>query len=146
MEKLQFKTVINAPREKVWDILWNDTTYPQWTKAFSEVSLAVTDWQKGSKVLFTDGKGDGMVSRIAEKIPNEFMSFEHLGEVVNGVEDTESEKVKIWAGSKENYTLKTVDGKTELTMDMDITEDFKEMFEKMWPKAMANIKELSESN
>jgi hypothetical protein len=26
------------------------------------------------------------------------MSFEHLGEVKDGVEDTESEKVKAWAG------------------------------------------------
>src|SRR5690606_10249882 len=113
-------------------------------KAFSETSHAVTDWKQGSKVLFLDGNGQGMVSRIAELRPNEYMSFEHLGEISNGVEDTTSERVKGWAGARENYTLKKVDGKTELHVDMDINDEFKEMFETMWPKALTNLKEISE--
>jgi hypothetical protein len=145
MEKLVFTTTINAPREKVWSVLWDDATYRQWTTAFSESSHAVTDWKKGSKVLFLDDSGSGMVSRIAENIPNEYMSIEHLGEVSGGVEDTVSERIKVWAGAHENYTLKAIGNGTELTMDMDITDDFKEMFEKMWPKAMDNIKRLAES-
>ena len=67
MTKQEFKVSINAPREKVWEVLWNDATYPAWTSAFSEGSHAVTDWKKGSKILFLDGKGSGMVSTIAEK-------------------------------------------------------------------------------
>ncbi len=144
MQKLSFKIMINAPREKVWSILWDDATYRQWTTAFSETSYAVTDWKKGSKVLFLDGEGSGMVSRIAENIPNEYMSIEHLGEVRGGVEDTDSDKVKAWAGSHENYTLKTIGNGTELHIDMDITEEFKEMFEKMWPKALDKVKQLAE--
>ncbi|MBO9564350.1 MAG: SRPBCC domain-containing protein [Niastella sp.] len=144
MEKLIFTTTINAPREKVWSVLWDDATYRQWTTAFSESSHAVTDWKKGSKVLFLDDSGSGMVSRIAENIPNEYMSIEHLGEVQGGVEDTVSEKIKVWAGAHENYTLKATGNGTELTMDMDITDEFREMFEKMWPKAMDNIKRLAE--
>lgn len=144
MEKLHFKTTINATPEKVWKVLWDDATYRQWTKAFSETSHAVTDWKQGSKVLFLDGNGQGMVSRIAELRPNEYMSFEHLGEISNGVEDTTSERVKGWAGARENYTLKKVDGKTELHVDMDINDEFKEMFETMWPKALVNLKEISE--
>ena len=145
MEKINFKTVINASPEKVWKVLWTDDTYRKWTSAFSEGSYAETDWKKGSKVLFLDGKGRGMVSRIADNKPNEYMSIEHLGEVTGGVEDTTSEKVKEWAGAHENYTLKKVNGKTELTIDMDITEDFKEMFSKMWPVALDNVKRLSEN-
>ena len=45
MEKQEFKISINAPREKVWEVLWNDTTYPAWTAVFSEGSHAVTDWK-----------------------------------------------------------------------------------------------------
>ena len=85
-----------------------------------------------------------MVSRIAENRPNEYMSIEHLGEVKDGVEDTSSDRVKAWAGAHENYTLKKVNGKTELSIDMDITEEFKEMFSQMWPKALDNVKKLSE--
>ena len=145
MDKLNFKAVINASPEKVWKVLWADDTYRKWTSAFSEGSYAETDWKKGSKVLFLDGEGRGMVSRIAENRPNEYMSIEHLGEVKDGVEDTTSEKVKDWAGAHENYTLKKVNGKTELTVDMDITEEYKEMFSKMWLVALDNVKKLSEN-
>lgn len=144
MEKLQFKTVIDAPREKVWNVLWGDATYGQWTSAFSETSRVETDWKPGSKVLFLDGSGMGMVSRISENRAPEYMSFEHLGEVKDGVEDTESDRVKQWAGAHENYTLRNAGGKTELMIDMDITDEFKDMFEKMWPKALANVKQLAE--
>ncbi len=145
MEKLNFKTIINATPEKIWRVLWDDTTYRQWTKAFSEGSYAETDWKQGSKVLFLDGNGQGMVSRIAENRPNEYMSIEHLGEVKDGVQDTTSDRVKDWAGAHENYTLKKVDGQTELSVEMDITEEFKDMFSQMWPKALENIKRLSEN-
>jgi hypothetical protein len=145
MEKLNFNILINAMPEKVWKVLWTDDTYRKWTSAFSESSSAETDWKQGSKVLFLDGEGRGMVSRIAENRPNEYMSFEHLGEVNNGIEDTTSEKVKGWAGTHENYTLKKVNGKTELIVDMDITDEFKEMFSKMWPVALDNVKRLSEN-
>lgn len=144
MEKLVFSTSINASPEKVWNILWTDATYRKWTAAFMEGSYAVTDWKEGSKVLFLDGKGMGMVSRIAVNRPNEYMSIEHLGEVKDGVEDTTSDRVKAWAGAHENYTLKKISDQTELTIDMDITEEYKEMFAQIWPKALANVKQLSE--
>jgi hypothetical protein len=146
MIKQQFKTTINAPREKVWDILWDDATYRQWTSAFSEGSRAETDWKKGSKVLFLDGTGQGMAATIADNKPNEFMSIKHLGMVKDGVEDYDSPEVKAWAGALENYTLKTVNGKTELIIDMDITEEYAEMFAQMWPKALDKVKELAEKN
>lgn len=147
MEKLQFNTIINAPREKVWEVLWGDESYPAWTSVFSEDSQVQTDnWRKGSKVLFGDGSGNGMVSMVHDNIPNEFMSFKHLGEIKGGVEDTESERVKAWAGAFENYTLKTVDDKTELQVDLDMNDEFKEYFETAFPKALAKVKELAEKN
>ena len=146
MEKQEFKITIDAPREKVWGILWDDANYREWTSVFAEGSRAETDWKKGSKVLFLDGQGSGMVSRIADNVPNEYMSIEHLGYVKDGVEDTQSDKVKEWAGAHENYTLKNVDGKTELKVDMDITEEYKSYFEQTWPKALDKIKSLAERN
>jgi hypothetical protein len=146
MEKLNFSTSINAPKDKVWKTLWEDETYRKWTSVFSPTSYADTDWKEGSKVLFLDGQGSGMVSKIEANRPNEFMSFEHLGEVHNGVEDTESDKVKAWAGALENYTLKEVDGQTELLVEIDISEEHKDMFMGMFPKALEQVKVLSESN
>jgi hypothetical protein len=147
MEKMQFNTTIDAPCEKVWDVLWTDEGYRAWTSVFAEGSHAQTDnWKKGSKILFLDGKGDGMVSKVYENIPNEFMSFEHLGEIKNGVEDTESERVKGWAGARENYTLKNVDGKTELVVQLDMNDEFKDYFNNTFPKALNKIKELAEQD
>ena len=81
---MEFDIDIDAPREKVWNTLWNKETYPEWTAAFAEGSRAETDWQKGSKVMFLDAKNSGMVSVIAENKPNEFMSIKHLGIIKNG--------------------------------------------------------------
>lgn len=147
MKKLKFSTNINAPKEKVWNALWNDSSYREWTSAFAEGSHVKTDnWKEGSKVLFLDPKGHGMVSMVARNKPNEYMSFKHLGEVTEGVEDTISEKVKAWAGAMENYTLKEENGKTILLVEMDSTDDFSEFMEKAWPKALEKLKALAEMN
>jgi len=145
MEKQQFQISIDAPKEKVWEILWGSTTYPEWTSAFAEGSAVETDWNEGSKVLFLDANGQGMVAQIAEKRTNEFMSFRHLGVLKNGVEDLDSEAVKQWAGALENYTLSTVNGQTVLTVEMDMAEEYKDYFVKTWPKALEKVKELSEA-
>ena len=146
MERKEFTIDINAPREKVWDVLWQDDSYRKWTSVFSEGSHAETDWKKGSKVLFLDGKGSGMIAKIAENIPNEYMSIQHLGMLNDGVEDFESAKVKEWAGALENYTLENKEGKTPLVVDMDIAEEYKDYFANTWPKALDKVKELAEKN
>jgi hypothetical protein len=144
MEKKEFKITINAPKEKVWNILWNEKTYPEWTSVFSEGSRAETDWKKGSKVLFLDGANSGMVSTIVDNVPNQYMSIKHLGTIKDGVEEPDSEQTREWAGALENYTLKGTNGKTELTVDIDITPQFLEYFLKTFPKALEKIKELAE--
>lgn len=147
MEKINFATTINASREKVWQVLWDNASYRNWTSVFTEGSYAKTDnWKEGSKVLFLSPDGDGMVSKVASNKPNNFMSFEHLGVVKNGVEDTESESVKDWAGAKENYTLSEENGKTKLVVDLESTDEFKDYFIKTFPVALEKVKELAEKN
>lgn len=145
MKKQNFKIEIEAPREKVWNILWGKETYPIWTTPFSEGSRAETDWKEGSKVYFLNADNEGMVARIAKNIPNEYLSIEHLGVVMGGIEHTENEKSGEWAGSMENYTLKDVNGKTQLLVDMDVTEEYEDFFNTTWPLALDKIKELSEN-
>jgi hypothetical protein len=147
MEKISFSTRINAPKEKVWKALWDDASYREWTTPFCEGSYAVTDnWKTGTKVLFLAPGGSGMVSTVAANRPNEYMSFKHLGEVKDGVEDTTSEKVKQWAGGMENYTLTETGGVTEVAVELDVPEEHKDYFMKAWPKALEELKKLSENN
>lgn len=145
MKKLEFKTVIDASPEKIWEVLLGKDTYPIWTAVFAEGSNVKTDWKKGSKAIFLDGKGNGMVSEIAENIPGKFLSIRHLGDVINGKEDLESEKVKEWAGAYENYTLTEVDGQTEWSISLDIVEDYEDYMMDTWPQALKKVKELAEN-
>lgn len=145
MQKINFSITINAPKEKVWNSLWDIFHYSTWTSVFAEGSGVKTDnWKEGSKVLFVDGNGSGMVSMVAANRPNEYMSFRHLGMVKEGVEDTSSESAGAWAGAQENYTLTGDNGTTALSLEMDITDDLREYFMKTWPLALDKVKGLAE--
>jgi len=149
MEKLNFSIVVNAPKEKVWDTMLDDKTYRMWTTPFNEGSYYKGNWSKGSKIIFLGpdpetGREGGMVSRIAENKFYEFISIEHLGIIKDGVEDTTSEDVKKWTPAFENYTFQEKNGTTEVLVEMDINDEYKEMFESMWPKALQVLKEIAE--
>ncbi|MBN9379524.1 MAG: SRPBCC domain-containing protein [Chitinophagaceae bacterium] len=147
MEK-EFRITIDAPREKVWAALWTDATYRQWTAPFGEGSRVKTDWKKGSKVLFLGNEDSGMVSTITDNRPNEYMSFQHQGIINKGVEDLDSEEAKKWATASEDYTLRTINQRTELIVHLrgDIPQDFVDYFMNAWPKALEKLKEIAEKN
>lgn len=52
MTTLDFNSNIKASAAKVWQVLWNDSTYRKWTSAFHEGSYAVSDWKEEVKFNF----------------------------------------------------------------------------------------------
>ncbi len=144
MTTLHFTVMIAAPGEKVWQILWDEATYKKWTAVFSEGSHAISDWKEGSKITFLSAGGDGMYSVIARLIPNEFMSFKHIGVIKNNEEQPIDEETKKWSGSFENYTLKETNGNTELIVDMDVADEYLDYFNKTFPNSLQVVKELAE--
>ncbi|PLB17684.1 MAG: Activator of Hsp90 ATPase 1 family protein [Flavobacteriaceae bacterium FS1-H7996/R] len=146
LQKINFKITIHAPKETVWSVLWEDTSYRKWTKVFSEGSHAVSDWQEGSNVLFLDGNGCGMFSKIYKSIPNTFMGFEHLGIVKDAIEQPLDEKTKAWSGAKEAYSLTEKNGVTYLEVSMDSDKEFENYFKTTFPKALEIVKQLSEKS
>ncbi len=146
---MHLSTFINAPRKKVWEIMLADETYRMWASVFMEGSYYQGNWKEGSKILFLapnkDGQGEGgMISRIAENRPYEFISIEHLGMMKDGVEDTTSDAIKNWVGAHENYTFIEKDGGTELLVDMDVVEEEKIYMEEAWQKGLEKLKVLIE--
>ena len=141
MTTLTFATKINAPKEKVWDTLWNDSSYRKWTAAFMEGSYAESDWKEGSKILFLSPKGEGMFGIIQTKVPNEQMTFKHLGEIKNGIEEP-----KDWRDATESYYLNEINGVTELSvkLTMDANSEFEQYFNNTFPKALEILKQISE--
>lgn len=149
MQKIKTSITINAPVEKVWNTMLSPETYTKWTAPFNPNSTFIGDWSEGSEIRFIgcdeNGNTGGMYSRIKENRLHEFVSIEHLG-IINakGEVDTTSEEVKKWAPSFENYTFKSTSTGTEVSVEMDINDEYKAQFEEMWPKALQVLKELSE--
>ncbi len=139
MTRLRYSIDIDAPRQRVWEVLWDDKTYPDWTSAFSEGSHAVSDWNEGSKVQFLGPDGSGMLAVIEKKVPNERMTFRHLAEIKDGKE----QPAPSWSGALEDYTLKDTGAGTTLIVDLETADEYKEMFDKTFPKALQRVKELA---
>lgn len=146
METLSYETIINAPKQKVWDILWGEETYGEWTKFFSPGSQMKTDWKIEGKTYFVNQEGAGMVSTIDSlEEPNQII-FKHLGMVdENGVEDTESMEIKQWSGCFEKYILIDFDGKTKLHTEVQVEKDWEEHMNNGFTKGLEVVKNLAEN-
>lgn len=141
LNRLHFSIDINAPRERVWQVLWDDASYRDWTSAFSEGSYAVSDWNEGSTIQFLDPSGSGMSAIIEKKTSNELMSFKHVAEIKNGQEQPPAQ----WSGAREKYTLTTSGRGTRLVVELESPDEYRKVFEDMFPKALQRVKTLSES-
>lgn len=151
MKKLKFSVNINAPVSRVYDYMLgisNKSTYEHWTSAFNPTSTYEGSWDKGNKIRFvgTDEKGEkgGMVSRIADNIPNRFVSIQHYGLVKGEAEITEGPEVEKWANGHENYTFEENNGATSVTVELDTTEDFIDYMNQNYPKSLDKLKEICE--
>lgn len=149
-ERVRFVIEINAPAEKVYRTMLNESTYNEWTYMFSPTSRFEGSWEKGAKIRFVgsneDGKTEGMVSRVRENIPNRYVSVEHFGLINDGQEIVSGPEVQNWAGSLENYFYEEEAGKTKLTIELDTNPEFKAFFIETYPKALEKLKELCERN
>ena len=144
LNRYHYSITIAAPPSTVWHVLFDDETYRQWTTVFAEGSHFEGDWNEGSVIRFLTPERDGMVGVIAENRMYEYLSIEHRGHVLKGVDDTESDEVKKWTPAYENYTLTEADKGTELGVDIDIPATYQAYFEDVWPKALKAVKELAE--
>lgn len=151
MKKLHYKTTIEAPASKVYDIMLgisNIATYEAWTAAFNPTSSYEGSWDKGSKIYFLgvdeNGEKGGMVSRIAENIPHQFVSIQHYGLLKGNQEITTGPDVEKWANGLENYTFEESNGNTSVKVELDASNDFESYMNKMYPKALEKLKEMCE--
>lgn len=140
METLEFDINISAAPEKVWTVLWDDMHYRQWTSAFTKGSFYVGTWDEGSIIKFFDPNNNGMYSRVLKNDPNKEMTFLHLGEIYDGVETPQD-----WGDATETYLLEKTEDGTLLKARIKTSEEFKTFFEDKFPKALQNVKNLSEN-
>lgn len=140
---------INAPREKIWHVLWDDASYRDWCSLFSEGSYYDGTLALGEKVRFlgpnpVDGSIGWLLTEVTEFVPHEVMVFSFLWMVNNGIDVTEGPGVDEWIGLREQYHLTETDGVTTLAIDTVMADDYHEFMMDAWDKALARVKELSE--
>ena len=151
MHKIQFKTTIKAPAQKVYETmlgLQDKATYEAWTALFNPTSSYEGNWEAGTKMYFIgvddQGKRAGMISEIADHRPAEFVSIRHIGMLEGDTEILSGPQVEPWAGSLENYSFQEENGHTTVTVEMDVDEAYMDYFNGTWPKALETLKSLAE--
>ena len=108
-----------------------------------EGSYAESSWEEGAKIAFLTPDKNGMFGIIKKKVLNAEMTFKHLGEIKNGIEET-----KNWENATESYRLSQTEEGTLLTVVLtmdDANKEFESYFNETFPKALSILKQLCEN-
>lgn len=147
--RIEIEHRFNTTPEHLWELIVDPEHYRFWTTAFSQGSKFVGDWSQGSHIRFVmedeAGNESGMLSMIEVSAWPKHISIKHLGLVMNGIEDYDSEEARQWTPAYENYTLvSTEDGQCIFKMAQDIPEAYEEEFVENWNHAFELIKQRLE--
>lgn len=144
MNQLEFSIEINATKDKVWRILWQDKTLRQWAGIIDPGTYMIGDLKVGSEVEFISAEnGYGVTSLVERVVEGEYLSLRHQADTQ---ESGAKEREKQWTGSTESYALVEKEGTTTLTVTFDVPQELEEYFKEIYPKALARVKEMAESN
>ena len=141
-QTLRFSILIDAPRKQVWRTMLSPGSYREWTRAFCEGSYYEGSWEQGRTIRFLDPNGNGVVSEIAEHRTFERIGIRHLGGVAAGVDDTQSEAVREWAGAFETYDFTDEGAGTRVSITTEVPAKYEEMMQRLWPAALTRLKAL----
>jgi uncharacterized protein YndB with AHSA1/START domain len=141
MKTLQFEIQIDASPVIVWDCLWKLENYKLWTSVFCDGSYyETTDFKEGNRIHLLTPEGHGMFSIIEKLEPNKFLSFRHLGDIL----DFKELENKSWENALESYELTKNDKGTYLKVAVDTLEKYIPFMKQTFPKALSVLKNLSE--
>ena len=146
MQQLHFSIAINAPKEKVWQTLWDKNTYSDWANAIDpghDIENDYHDFKIGTKVRFLHPSGTGTAGIIEEYRPDELITYKTIADLKDGIEQP-IDQSGAWAGSKETFTLTEANDMTTVTTTFGVPVAHKEAFEASYPRALQRLKELAE--
>lgn len=144
MKKIEFRTSINASKEKVWDTMLSHGTYEEWVGAAFPESTYEGEWEKGQDIRFFGVDKSGLLATVVDAVPGEKVLLRYKVILLpGGIEDT-SEKAQEWIGASENYYFSEIDGLTTVRIETEINPEWESMFTESWPKMLAKLKELCE--
>ncbi len=143
MKELLFSTAIRASKERVWQTLWQDQTFRDWANIIDSGTYMAGELIEGHEVQFISAEnGYGVTSFVETLRPNSYLLLKHLSDT----QDTgEREREKQWTGGQESYTLEEESGITTLTVTFTVPAELEAYFTENYPKALARVKFLAET-
>lgn len=141
MNTLEFSVTISASKDTVWNVLWDDKSFRDWSNIIDEGTYMVGSLIEGKTVEFMSASGYGVTSKVNKLIPNEFIEFIHMSDTQNSGKNLREAE---WTGNTESYTLTAKEGKTILTIKSEIPDNQLETFNSRIPLALERIKLLAE--
>lgn len=143
MKQMQFTVEINAPKDKVWDTLWQDKTFREWASIVDPETYMMGELKEGNEVQFLSAEnGYGVTSLVKKLVPGEYLLLLHEADT----QDTGARtRQKQWTGGEESYALEEKDGITTVTTAFDVPEELEDYFNDAYPKALQRVKVLAET-
>ena len=138
---MQFSIEIEAPREKVWQTLFDDKTFRDWGSIIDEGQYMEGVLAEGNEVQFISASGMGVTSVIEKLILHEYIAFK---QVADTMDSGKKERDKEWTGGTESFELIEKNNSTNLIVKIDIPPGLEEIFEDRFPKALERVKILAE--
>ena len=145
MKNIKYEIHINAPGQKVWEMMTQPDTYKKWTNASWAGSYYEGEWKQGEKIKFISKDESGTLALIEVCNPYDYISAKHIAILLKGgEEDSDSDIAKGWIGTLESYTFCEKNGETDLTVDIVTNPDWQKMFDDGFPNALKKLKEICE--
>ena len=140
---MTFSIVIEAPRSKVWETLWQDETFRIWASIIDPGTYMLGDLKEGSEVQFISSEsGYGVTSLVEAVITGEYLLLRHRADTKENGQETRTDE---WTGGTERYDLSGQSDKTTLTVSFDVPPEQEAYFTQAYPKALEQVKTLAEA-
>ena len=145
MKTLTYRIEISPEPPVIWGALTDPELYKRWASAFSPKSEFIGSWTQGSTIDFYDPDFGGTRAILEEATAPERIRARHIATLDKGRNpDTESETSKKWINSLESYRLSRSGEDTVLEVEIVCPEEFVDMFNKGWAKALPLLKSVCE--
>jgi uncharacterized protein YndB with AHSA1/START domain len=141
MSILEYEQKIEAPAPKIWQVLWQEQTYSEWTSVFNAGSYAISDFTEGSEFQFLSPNGSGVYGHIAKCVPNAFIEFQYEGEV-RAYQKIDSDFD--WKKVRESYRFIEDEKGILLSVSLVGMQEHASFFNTAFPKALLNVKKMAE--
>lgn len=149
MKNIQNSIEINASKEKVWKVLWDDQTFRDWSGIIDEGTYMTGTLQEGNEINFIgNNDGDvryGVTSRVEKLIPGSHILLTRIADILVNKDGSIQKRDNQWTGSSESYDLTERDGKVILSNALDVPDELVGYFENKLPLVLERIKFLAES-